>query len=72
MDGLWGEDRHQNRVNRYMIPLWLGEILSNGYPDVNTSSTLESILLENAFVNCTIPYDGRDEFIECTEVIFLG
>ena len=71
VNGLWGEDQHQDRVNRYMIPLWLGEILSNGYPDVNTSSTLESILLKN-FVNCTIPYDGSEELIECTEVNFLG
>ena len=67
--GLWDEDRHQNRRNHEMIPLWLGEILSNGYPDENISNTLEIILEENAFVHCTIPYhNGTDELIECYEI----
>ena len=65
VDGLWGEDEHQNRENRDMIPLWLGEILSNGYPNEDILNTLESVLEYNGFVKCTIPEDGSDELIRC-------
>ena len=53
MNGLWGEDEHQNRENRDMIPLWLVEILSNGYPDEDVLDTVESVLEYNTL------YDSR-------------
>ena len=67
VNGLWGEDEHQNRENRDMIPLWLGEILSNGYPDEDILDTVESVLEYNTFVECTIPEDGSDQLIECKD-----
>ena len=69
---LFGEDQHKDREHHIVVPQWLDEILTNGYPNQNISNTLEMILLENAFVNCTIPYDGSDETIECTMVNFLN
>ena len=55
VDGLWGKDEHQNRENRDMIPLWLGKILSDGYPNEDILNTLESVLEKIGFVECTIP-----------------
>ena len=48
-----------------MIPLWLGEILSNGYPDEDILDTVESVLEYNTFVECAIPEDGSSKPIEC-------
>ena len=64
---MWGSNQQQH-CNFVTVPLWLGEILSDGYPDESTSNTLESILLDNLLVNCTIPYDGGDEVLKCTAV----
>ena len=68
VDGLWGEDQHLvGRENNVMIPLWLDEILSNGYPDSNILETLESVLERNGAVNCTIPEEGSGVTIECAD-----
>ena len=65
VDGIWGEDQHQDRENRDLIPLWLGEILSNGYPDENVLETVKSILEYYSFVICTIPEEGSGAPIIC-------
>ena len=67
VNGLWNEDEHQNRENCDMIPLWLGEILFNGYPDEDILDTVESVLEYNTFVECTIPEDGSNQLIECKD-----
>ena len=64
----WDEDVHQNRDNRDILPLWLGEILSNGYPDENILATLESVLEGSSYVNCTIPKEGSSASIECWDI----
>ena len=67
VDGIWDEDEHQDRENRDLLPLWLGEILSNGYPDGSVSATLKSVVEYYTFVNCVIPEDGSDEQIKCVD-----
>ena len=49
----WGEDEHQNCRNIVLVPLWLGEILSNGYHP-RIWNTLQTILKEDGLVECTI------------------
>ena len=66
VDGLWGTDQHLvGRENDVMIPLWLDEILSKGYPDENILDTLEGVLERNGAVNCCIPEEGRGTSTEC-------
>ena len=68
VDGLWGTDQHLvGRENEKMIPLWLDEILSKGYPDEDILNTLEGILEQNGAVNCTIPEEGSGLTIECND-----
>ena len=49
---IWGEDECQNRRNKVLVPLWLGEILSNGYHP-RIWNTLQTILKKDALVECT-------------------
>ena len=66
VDGLWGTDQHLvGREPDKMIPLWLDEILSNGYPDVDILDTLEGALKQGGGVNCNIPEEGSGVPIEC-------
>ena len=68
-EDMWGSYQQNHSCNCVTVPQWLDEILSDGYPDESTSNTLEAILMDsNLFVNCTIPYDGGDKVLECTEV----
>ena len=48
---IWGEDENQNRRNKDLVPLWLGEILSNGY---HPRIWMRTILKEDGLVECTI------------------
>ena len=68
VDRLWGTDQHLvGRENDVMIPLWLDEILSKGYPDENILDTLEDVLEQNGAVNCCIPEEGSIVPIECDD-----
>ena len=67
VNGLWVEDRHQNRENQVMIPLWLGEILSSSYPDEDILGTVQSVLELSSFVKCTIPEEGSGAPINCND-----
>lgn len=58
----WGEDIHQNRSKADIIPLWLNEILKDGYPDDAILYTLESTIEDGHLVNCTIPSDGNQTY----------
>ena len=62
-------DQGQDRENRYLIPLWLGEILSNGHPDESILATLQSIVRVHGHVQCTIPEEGSGTLIECPDHI---
>ena len=69
VDEIWDPDtdQHQDRENRDLIPLWLGEILSNGHPDESILATLQRIVQDNGFVQCTIPEEGSGTLIECRD-----
>ena len=65
---IWGEDEHQNRINEDLVPLWLGEILLNGYHPRIWNNTLQPILRKDAHVNCTIGDGDSPGSIECKNI----
>ena len=73
MDEIWDPnmDQHQDRENRELIPLWLGEILSNGHPDESILATLQRIVQIYGFVQCTIPEEGSRTLIECDDFFYF-
>ena len=64
---IWGEDECQNRRNKVLVPLWLGEILSNGYHP-RIWNTLQTILKKDALVECTIGDGDSAGAITCIDV----
>ena len=64
---MWGEDTHQDRHHQHMIPLWLGQLLSDGHPNVSTLAAIQAGVERQGAVKCTIPEYGSDAMIKCPD-----
>ena len=65
MEALWGPNQAKARSNVNLIPLWLGRLLANGYPDEDILDTVVGAVEITGQVDCTIPNDGNIEQIAC-------
>ena len=62
---VFGRDEHQHRDHSELLPQWLDEILSRGYPHPSTIDTVTNALNKSLSVDCTVPEEGSDERIVC-------
>ena len=65
MEALWGPNQAKSCSNVDPIPLWLGRLLANGYPDEDILDTVVETVEIPGQVDCTIPDDGNIEQIAC-------
>ena len=59
MEALWGPNQAKARSNDDLIPLWLGRLLANGYPDEDILDTVVGAVERSGLVDCTITDDGN-------------
>ena len=62
---VFGRDEHQDRINSELLPQWLDEILSRGYPDASIIDTVTNALNKSLWEDCTVLEEGSDERIVC-------
>ena len=66
INAVFGRDERQNRDHSKLLPQWLDEILSGGYPDPSIIDTVTKVLRGKSLgVDCTVPEEGSDECIAC-------
>ena len=65
MEALWDPNQAKSRSNVDLIPLWLGRLLANGYPDEDILDTVVEAVERSGLVDCTIPDDGNNAQIAC-------
>ena len=64
--GLDIQNGNPQRNNSVLVPLWLSELLDWEPPSQDVAFSLKTFLETDAFVVCSIPYEGQDEDMEIT------